>query len=319
MGCVVVSPNECEKSYNGLQLQEQDLSGLAAVRDDKVKIAARASCKIVRNQVSEQSETPGIIYSQSYITINRGISMKVLRKIIEINEELCDGCGQCIPDCAEGALKVVDGKAKVLADKYCDGLGACLEACPKDALKIIEREADDFDEEAVEELLESMKDKQEKAPAAAPSPGITGLKIETPCQAANKPKFNLGPAKSSDTSLSHWPVQIRLVPAQAPFLQNADLLVAADCVPVAYPHFHRDFLAGRVIMMGCPKFDDVNGYVKKFVEVFQEAKPKSIKLAIMEVPCCSGMRMIVKEALKQAGMDIPMEEVIVGARGEIKE
>ena len=245
--------------------------------------------------------------------------MKVIRKIIEINEELCDGCGQCIPDCAEGALKVVDGKAKVLADKYCDGLGACLEACPKDALKIIEREADDFDEEAVEELLESMKDKQEKAPAAAPSPGITGLKIETPCQAANKPKFNLGPAKSSDTSLSHWPVQIRLVPAQAPFLQNADLLVAADCVPVAYPHFHRDFLAGRVIMMGCPKFDDVNGYVEKFVEVFQEAKPKSIKLAIMEVPCCSGMRMIVKEALKQAGMDIPMEEVIVGARGEIKD
>ena len=245
--------------------------------------------------------------------------MKVLRKIIEINEELCDGCGQCIPDCAEGALKVVDGKAKVLADKYCDGLGACLEACPKDALKIIEREADDFDEEAVEELLESMKDKQEKAPAAAPSPGIAGVKMETPCQAANKPKFNLGPAKSSDTSLSHWPVQIRLVPAQAPFLQNADLLVAADCVPVAYPHFHRDLLAGRVIMMGCPKFDDVNGYVKKFVEVFQEAKPKSIKLAIMEVPCCSGMRMIVKEALKQAGMDIPMEEVIVGARGEIKE
>ena len=245
--------------------------------------------------------------------------MKVIRKIIEINEELCDGCGQCIPDCAEGALKVVDGKAKVLADKYCDGLGACLEACPKDALKIIEREADDFDEEAVEELLESIKDKQGEAPAAAISPGITGLKIETPCQAANKPKFNLGPAKSSDTSLSHWPVQIRLVPAQAPFLKNADLLVAADCVPVAYPHFHRDFLAGRVIMMGCPKFDDVNGYVKKFVEVFQEAKPKSIKLAIMEVPCCSGMRMIVKEALKQAGQDIPIEEVVVTARGEIKD
>jgi NAD-dependent dihydropyrimidine dehydrogenase PreA subunit len=244
--------------------------------------------------------------------------MKVLRKIIEINEELCDGCGKCVPDCAEGALKVVDGKVKVLADIYCDGLGACLDSCPTDALKIVEREADEFDEEAVVELLESMKDKQENEPLA-PSLGNVGLKIETPCQSANKPRFDLGPAKSSDTSLSHWPVQIRLVPAQAPFLKNADLLVAADCVPVAYPHFHRDFLAGRVIMMGCPKFDDVNGYVEKFVEVFQKAKPKSIKLAIMEVPCCAGMRMIVKEALKQAGMDIPMEEVIVGARGEIKD
>ena len=243
--------------------------------------------------------------------------MKVMRKIIEIDEERCDGCGQCVPDCAEGALKVVDGKVKVLADIYCDGLGACLEACPTDALKIIEREADEFDEEAVEELLKSIKDRQEKVPAAAAAPGLAGLKIETPCQAANKPRFDLDPEKTG-SALAHWPVQIRLVPAQAPFLQNADLLVAADCVPVAYPHFHRDFLAGRVIMMGCPKFDDVNGYVQKFIEVFQKANPKSIKLAIMEVPCCGGMRIIVKEALKQAGMDIPLEEVVVSARGEIK-
>jgi NAD-dependent dihydropyrimidine dehydrogenase PreA subunit len=241
--------------------------------------------------------------------------MKVLRKIIEINEELCDGCGQCVPDCAEGALLIVDGKVKVLEDKYCDGLGACLETCPKDALKIIEREADEFDEEAVMKLLKSKKDDEKKAPAA--TPGLANVKIETPCQSANKPRFDFVAGKS-DSQLSHWPVQIRLVPAQAPFLKNADLLVAADCVPVAYPHFHRDFLADRVIMMGCPKFDDVNGYIQKFVEVFQEAKPKSIKLAIMEVPCCAGMRMIVKEALKQTGQDIPMEEVIVGARGEIK-
>jgi len=242
--------------------------------------------------------------------------MKVMRKIIEIDEERCDGCGQCVPDCAEGALKVIDGKVKVLADIYCDGLGACLESCPTDALKIVEREADEFDEEAVEELLKNKKIEQERAPAAAP-PGLSAAKMQTPCQAANKPRFDLGPAKT-DSALSQWPVQIRLVPAQAPFLQNADLLVAADCVPVAYPHFHRDFLAGRVIMMGCPKFDDVNGYVQKFTEVFQKAKPKSIKLAIMEVPCCGGMRMIVKEALKQAGMEIPVEEVVVTARGEIK-
>jgi Fe-S-cluster-containing hydrogenase component 2 len=242
--------------------------------------------------------------------------MKVTRKIIEINEELCDGCGQCVPDCAEGALQIIDGKAKMLADKYCDGLGACLAACPQDALTIIEREADDFDEEAVEDLLKSMVGKK-KMPTAAVSSGLANVKIETPCQSANKPRFDFVAGKS-DSTLTHWPIQIRLVPAQAPFLKNADLLVAADCVPVAYPHFHRDFLADRVIMMGCPKFDDVNGYIQKFVEVFQEAKPKSIKLAIMEVPCCAGMRMIVKEALKQAGQDIPVEEVVVSARGEIQ-
>ena len=243
--------------------------------------------------------------------------MKVLRRIIEINEELCDGCGQCVPDCAEGALRIVDGKAKMIADKYCDGLGACLEACPKDALRIVEREADEFDEEAVMELLDSGKQKEKEKPVVTRSPGLANIKIETPCQAANKPRFDLAATKSG-SALSHWPVQIRLVPAQAPFLKNADLLVAADCVPVAYPHFHRDFLANRVIMMGCPKFDDVNGYIQKFVEVFRQAKPRSIKLAIMEVPCCGGMRMIVKEALKQAGQDIPMEEVIITARGEIK-
>ena len=145
--------------------------------------------------------------------------MKVIRKIIEINEELCDGCGQCVPDCAEGALQIIDGKVKMLSDRYCDGLGACLEACPKDALKIIEREADEFDEEAVMELLKSRKGKEKKA-AAATSPGLAKVKFETPCQAANKPRMDLGMAKKSDSSLSHWPVQIRLVPAQAPVFEE---------------------------------------------------------------------------------------------------
>ena len=167
------------------------------------------------------------------------------------------------------------------------------------------------------ELLKSKAAKgQTVEPKTAPS-GLPGLQPQTPCQSANRPQSGLALA-GSESSLSHWPVQIRLVPPSAPFLKNADLLVAADCVPVAYPHFHRDLLANRAIMMGCPKFDDVNGYVQKFVEVFQTAKPRSIKLAIMEVPCCGGMRMIVKEALKQAGQDIPVDEVIVTAKGEIK-
>ena len=244
--------------------------------------------------------------------------MKVIRKIIEVNEELCDGCGQCVPDCAEGALQVIEGKVKVLADRFCDGLGACLEACPKDALKVVEREADEFDEEAVMELLKRKKSQNKEPQTGTVSPGLANIKFETPCQAANKPRFAFAEGKT-DSQLSHWPVQIRLVPAKAPFLKNADLLVAADCVPVAYPHFHRDFLAGRAVMMGCPKFDDVNGYIQKFVEVFQEAEPRSIKLAIMEVPCCAGMRMIVKEALKQADRDIPVEEVIITARGGTRE
>jgi len=243
--------------------------------------------------------------------------MKVLRKIIEIDEERCDGCGQCVPDCAEGALKVVDGKVKILAERYCDGLGACLQACPTGALKIVEREADEFDEESVIELLESRKAGDKKAQPGIAPPGLANVGYETPCQAANRPRFDFAPEKTG-SALTHWPVQIRLVPAQAPFLQNADLLVAADCVPVAYPYFHRDFLADRVVMMGCPKFDDVNGYVQKFIEVFKKAKPRSIKLAIMEVPCCGGMRMIIREALKQADMDIPLEEVVISARGEIK-
>ena len=245
--------------------------------------------------------------------------MKVLRKIIEIDEERCDGCGQCVPDCAEGALQIVNGKARMLGEQYCDGLGACLGACPQGALRIVQREADEFDVTAVEELLGKRKEQEKQKPAVflATATGPAGVKMQTPCQAANKPRFNLA-GGSTDSALSHWPVQIRLVPAQAPFLQGADLLVAADCVPVAYPYFHRDLLAGRVIMMGCPKFDDVNGYVQKLAEVFQNAKPKSIKLAIMEVPCCGGMRMIVKEALKLAGQDIPLDEVVVTARGGIK-
>lgn len=219
--------------------------------------------------------------------------MKVLRKIIEIDEELCDGCGQCVPACAEGAIQIVDGKARVVNDKFCDGLGACLGECPTGALRIIEREADEFDEEAVEKHLSSL-------PAES-------------CEEANKPVVIQG----SESALSHWPVQIRLVPAKAPFLKGADLLVLADCVAVAFPTLHRDFLRGRVVMMGCPKFDDVQAYINKFAEVFNNAGIKSITIPIMEVPCCSGLPAIVKKGMEASGKKIPMEEVVISARGKI--
>lgn len=240
--------------------------------------------------------------------------MKVERKIIEINEELCNGCGQCIVDCAEAALEIVDGKAKLIADKYCDGLGACMGACPTGALKLIERSADDFDEEAVEELLKSKK-KSGPPKGGCPSAQIQNLQSVSSCPSANKPVANLANAGASN--LSHWPIQIRLIPPTAPFLKNADLLVASDCSTVAAANFHSEFLKNRVIMMGCPKFDDTDAYVAKFAEIFSVAAIKSLTIIIMEVPCCQSMRNIVKEAMKRSGITIPAEVVTISARGEV--
>ena len=241
--------------------------------------------------------------------------MKVLRKIIEIDDELCNGCGECVPSCAEGALEIVDGKARMIAEKYCDGLGACLGDCPQNALQIVEREVDDFDEAAVEELLSRKKATAPKPPSGGcPSANLQIFGGQTPCQTANKPA---GLDLAGDSFLSHWPVQIRLVPPSAPFLKNADLLVAADCTPIAYPDFQKDFLQGRVVMMGCPKFDDQQAYIQKFKEVFETADLNSLTMLIMEVPCCGTMRGIIAEAMKQSGKDIKIAETVVGVRGEI--
>jgi Pyruvate/2-oxoacid:ferredoxin oxidoreductase delta subunit len=238
-----------------------------------------------------------------------------MRKIIEIDDELCNGCGECIPSCAEGALEIVAGKARMIAEKYCDGLGACLGECPRAALRIIAREADDFDEEAVEELLGKKKSPAAPVGGGCPSAQLQSFKPRSPCQAANQPLSNVG--GSGRSALAHWPVQIRLVPPTAPFLKNADLLVAADCTAVAYPEFHRDFLLGKAVMMGCPKFDDQPGYIQKFKEVFATAELKSITLLIMEVPCCGAMRGIIAEALKQSGQDIKVNEAVVSVNGDL--
>ena len=246
--------------------------------------------------------------------------MKVIRKIIQIDEDRCNGCGNCVIACAEGAIKIIDGKAKVIADKYCDGLGACIGDCPEDALRIIEREADDFDEAAVEELLKKQKvSKRETEPVACGCPSsamkifpAAGLSESSGCSNHSSVQTSGGPS-----SLGHWPVQIKLVPPGAPFLKDADLLIAADCVPVAYPAFHADFLKGKAVMIGCPKFDNAEEYVEKLSQVFKVSGIKSITSVIMEVPCCSAMQMIVKKALAKAGIDIPLKEVVVSARGKI--
>jgi len=242
--------------------------------------------------------------------------MKVRRKIIQIDEELCNGCGQCVPDCAEGSLQIIDGKARLVADKLCDGLGACLGSCPTGALQIIEREADEFDEEAVEHFLAGKK-KEQPAPVSPPVGGCPSARLQTlqpmtPCQMANLPGAQTGSA------LSHWPVQIRLIPPTAPFLENCDLLVAADCTAVAYAGLQKDFLAGRVVMMGCPKLDDQQLYVDRFTEIFRTRKLKSLTILIMEVPCCHAMLQIVKKAWDAAKPDFPVRQVVISTRGEIK-
>ncbi len=197
-----------------------------------------------------------------------------IRKVIEINEELCDGCGLCVPSCAEGALAIIDGKARVTKESYCDGLGACLGECPQGALKVMEREAPDFDEAAVHE---------------------------------------------SATGLRQWPVQLKLVPAFAPYLRNADLLIAADCVPFTYAGFHRDFLDGRALLVGCPKLDDLEFYVEKLQTIFETAQVRSVSVVKMEVPCCTGIAHAARAALDAAGLAIPMRLATIGVNGFLKE
>jgi len=244
--------------------------------------------------------------------------MKVMRKIIEIDEERCDGCGQCVPGCAEGALEIIDGKAKVVAEVFCDGLGACIGECPNDALTLIEREADEFDEEAVEERLAELE--KEKTPdetkmaCGCPSSQIQSF-VSTACEGANQPAA----IASTESALSHWPIQINLVPPHAPFLKNADLLVVADCAPLAFPDFHTRFLKGKAVMMGCPKFDNAEAYIEKFTQLFGTAGVKSVTTVVMEVPCCSGLPFIIKKGLENSGKDIPLTEVVISTRGQILE
>ena len=224
--------------------------------------------------------------------------MKTRRPIIEIDEELCDGCGQCVPACEEGAIQIIDGKARLVAEKLCDGLGACLGHCPRGAIRMVEREAEAFDEEAVKEHLQK---------------GAPPKEASCACPGAQMQFFSQAPA----SALGHWPIQLRLVPPQAPFLQGARLLLAADCVGFAHPAFHQEFLPGRALLIGCPKFDDPEAYVEKLAAIFEEASPKEIQIVVMEVPCCKSFVMIVKKALEKAGKRQNFKVVVISVKGEV--
>ena len=246
--------------------------------------------------------------------------MKNIRKIIEIDEELCNGCGQCVPDCAEGSLKIIDGKARLVAENLCDGLGACLGSCPTGALKIVERPAEEFDEHAVEKYLHTEKLAQaqvttpQSMDCGCSSAYIQTIKPLTSCQAANQPQQMENRAKGS--LLRHWPVQIRLVPPNASFLSNADLLIAADCTAVASRNFQDRYLQDKVVLIGCPKFDAVDGYIQRFTEILRNNTIHSITVLIMEVPCCSAMMGIITKAVAAADSSVAVEVITLSLQGE---
>jgi ferredoxin len=245
------------------------------------------------------------------------------RKIVNIDPNLCNGCGLCISACHEGALKIVDGKAKLVSDSYCDGLGACLPECPAGAIKIVEREATSFDEAAVAARQSAEKHATSTGEAPVPQPplacGCPGKMAKTiarppataPDNAASAASF---PAPGS--RLVNWPVQIKLVPVNAPYLQNAALLIAADCTAFAHPDIHRRFMANKVTLIGCPKLDGVN-YVEKLTAILQANDIRSVTVLRMEVPCCAGIADAARQALFASDKKIPWHVVTISTSGEI--
>jgi NAD-dependent dihydropyrimidine dehydrogenase PreA subunit len=237
---------------------------------------------------------------------------KLKRKIVKIDEEKCDGCGSCVIACAEGALKIIDGKAKLISEKYCDGLGACLGDCPQDAIIIEERDADEFNEEAVKHHLAAKEHNDEKLPCGCPSTTVTQFERKAATAVATDD------TKVQESMLGHWPVQLTLVPVNAPFLRGADLVLAAHCTPFAYAGFHRDFLKNHALLIACPKLDDFSAHQAKLTEIMRHSGVKSVTVVRMEVPCCSGLTHMVKEAISTSGNDIPLSEVIIGVKGDLK-
>jgi ferredoxin len=214
----------------------------------------------------------------------------IKRNIVNINENLCNGCGNCIPKCAEGALQIVNGKAKIIKEGYCDGLGACLGQCPQGAITITEREAEPFDKNEVREHLKNKTNS-----------------IQSTIQTNSMPQK------------SQWPVKLNLAPTKAPFFENANLLLAADCAPVAFKNFHEKLMPGKRVIIGCPKFDDARAYAQKLAEIFKQNNIANVTVAHMEVPCCTGLKWAVNKALELSGKQIPVKEYEIKIGGEIVE
>lgn len=311
----------------------------------------------------------------------------VKRQIIKIDEDTCTGCGDCIPNCPEGALQIIDDKARIISDLFCDGLGACIGHCPVDAISIEEREAEEYDERkvmanvvkegpnvikahlvhlkehgqtdylntAIDYLKENnmevpqlgevtkeepkviattshgavhacpgsavMDFREEKKEATLPCgcPGSTVIDLKAEEELCVEDVAQVTPKGGSKSELGQWPVQIMLVPPNAPYLKNADILIAADCVPFAYPDFHKDFLKNKILLVGCPKLDDTDFYLQKLTQLFLMNDIKSITIVHMEVPCCFGLVKLVNTAVGNSGKNIPISGYIIGVKGDVKE
>ncbi len=245
-----------------------------------------------------------------------------IRNIVKIDEDKCNGCGLCIPNCAEGAIKLIDGKARLVDDKFCDGLGACLGHCPQDAITIIQRDAKEFDEDAVkayhQKTQHQMSRNKPRLHQDSQCPGsrtmdFRGKGNRNAYQSGSKADAD---SEGSESELRQWPVQLTLVSPNASFFKDADLLVSADCVPFSYPGFHREFLKNKTLVIGCPKLDDAQFYVEKLSEILKANNIKSITLVNMEVPCCFGLQHIVEESVKRSGRNIPVNQTIISINGE---
>jgi len=238
----------------------------------------------------------------------------MIRQIVRIDEDKCDGCGQCVPACAEGAIAIVDGKARLVSEIFCDGLGMCLGECPQDAITIEEREAEPFDEAATEKHLESLKEQQPDLPCGCP--GTMAMELGDEPATANVDTD----AEPTPSELRNWPVQLKLAPPDAPYFKGADLLLVADCVPFAMADFHSRFLRGRPVVIGCSKLDDPSFYAEKLADLLRQSDVNSLTVVHMEVPCCSGLTRIAEiaeTAAADAGSSVPLRDVTVSVRGEM--
>ena len=237
------------------------------------------------------------------------VNKTTVRNIVKIDEDKCDGCGECVSACAEGAIKLINGKAKLISETYCDGIGACIGHCPQDAITVEQKECAEFDQKAVEKHLESQKNTL--SPTAEKGSVCPGLAAK---------QFGKKDSAAGDVSsqLSHWPIQLKLVSANAPFLKNADLLIAADCVPFAMGDFHSGLLKNHSIVIGCPKLDDVSFYIEKITQILNANNLNSLTVVHMEVPCCFGLTRIVQQAIANSGKALRFEDITISLDGKIK-
>ncbi|MEK7720916.1 MAG: 4Fe-4S binding protein, partial [Elusimicrobiota bacterium] len=241
--------------------------------------------------------------------------MKTRRQIIKIDEDKCDGCGNCVTGCHEGALQIIDGKARLISDLLCDGLGACIGECPQGAIKIEEREAVPYDEVKVEEEKHMSHDKEHKHGGHEPC-GCPGGRMMDLRSGGSEEGVD-GPAAKSQ--LRQWPIQLHLASPLAPYFQKADVVVAADCTAFAYGNFHNDFMKGKAIVIACPKLDDGQEiYVEKVRALIEDAKVNTLTVVTMEVPCCGGLLAMVKQAAASSSRKVPVKHVVIGIQGGIK-